>query len=157
MKTQSTFLTKEGYDELEQELHRLRTVRRREVAHRLHLALEEGDILENAELEAARNEQSFVEGRILDIRSMLGGATIIEVSGPRDTVGLGAFVEVVELGGDGAPETYHILGSAEADPMNGSISNESPLGRELMGRKVEDEAVVYAPAGKVVFKIVAIR
>lgn len=157
MKRQSTFLTKEGYEDLEQELHRLRTVRRREVAHRLHLALEEGNILENAELEAARNEQSFVEGRILDIRSILGTATIIEAGGPRDTVGLGTFAEVVDLGGDGAPEVYHILGSAEADPSNGSISNESPLGQELMGRKVGDEAIVYAPGGKVVFKIVGIR
>lgn len=157
MKTQPTFLTKEGYEELKQELSRLETVRRREVAHRLHLALDDGDILENAELEAARNEQSFVEGRILDIRSVLGAATIIEDTGPHDTARVGTHIEVVDLGGDGATETYHIVGSAEADPMNGSISNESPLGRELMGRKVGEEAVVYAPGGKIVFKIVGVR
>ena len=129
-----TFLTPEGHQKLEKELSHLRTVRRQEVAHRLHEALAEGDILENAELEAARNEQAFVEGRILTVESMLRNAVIIEKEGPRETVGLGSYVTVIE--GDLSPETYHIVGSAEADPTKGLISNESPLGQALMGRRV---------------------
>ncbi len=150
-----TFLTREGYRKLEQELNHLRTVRRQEVARRLHQALKEGDILENAELEDARNEQAFVEGRILMLGSMLGDVVMIEEEGPREAVGLGSRVTVVE--GDGPPETYHIVGSAEADPAKGLISNESPLGRALMGRKVGGEVEVNAPDGALVFKIVKIQ
>ena len=155
MDGQPTFLTPEGYRQLEQELNYLRTVRRQEVARRLHQALAEGDILENAELEDARNEQAFVEGRILTLENMLRNAVIIKEEGPRETVGLGSRVTVVE--GDGPPETYHIVGSAEADPAKGLISNESPLGRALMGRKVGEKAVVNAPDGVLVFKIVGIQ
>ena len=155
MNNQQTFLTPEGHQRLEQELTHLRTVRRQEVARRLHQALEEGDILENAELEDARNEQAFVEGRILQLESMLRNAVIIEQAGPRETVGLGSRVTVVEEGGP--PETYHIVGSAEADPAQGLISNESPLGRALMGQKVGEKAVVNAPAGVLVFEIVGIQ
>jgi transcription elongation factor GreA len=156
MRTQATFLTPEGQQKLEQELEHLRVVRRREVADRLHLALEEGDILENAELEDARNEQSFVEGRILELESMLGSAVTIEDNGPKDVVGLGTHATVVDLEADSVPETYHIVGSAEADPTKGRISNESPLGRALMGRKVGEQAIVEAPDGKLVFRIVEI-
>jgi transcription elongation factor GreA len=155
MNRQQTFLTREGQQRLEQELNHLRTVRRREVARRLHQALTEGDILENAELEDARNEQAFVEGRILMLESTLSNAVIIEETGPRDTVGVGSRVTVVE--GDGPPETYYIVGSAEADPIKGLISNESPLGQALMGRKVGEEAVVNAPDGVLVFEIVSIH
>jgi len=155
MNNQQTFLTPQGYQEREQELHHLRTVRRQEVARRLHQALEEGDILENAELEDARNEQAFVEGRILQLETMLRDVVIIEETGPRETVGLGSRVTVVE--GDGPPETYHIVGSAEADPARGLISNESPLGRALMGQKVGGKAIVNAPAGVLVFEIVGIQ
>jgi transcription elongation factor GreA len=155
MNNQQTFLTPQGYQEREQELHHLRTVRRQEVARRLHQALEEGDILENAELEDARNEQAFVEGRILQLETMLRDVVIIEEAGPRETVGLGSRVTVVE--GDGPPETYHIVGSAEADPARGLISNESPLGRALMGQKMGGKAIVNAPAGVLVFEIVGIQ
>ena len=150
-----TFLTREGYRKLEQELNHLRTVRRQEVARRLHQALKEGDILENAELEDARNEQAFVEGRILMLGRMLGDVVMIEEEGPREAVGLGSRVTIVE--GDGPPETYHIVGSVEADPAKGLISNESPLGRALMGRKVGGEVVVNAPDGVLVFRIVEIQ
>jgi transcription elongation factor GreA len=154
MNNQQTFLT-QGYQKLEKELHHLRTIRRQEVARRLHQALEEGDILENAELEDARNEQAFVEGRILQLETMLRNVVIIEEAGPRETVGLGSRVTVVE--GDGPPETYHIVGSAEADPARGLISNESPLGRALMGQKMGGKAIVNAPAGVLVFEIVGIQ
>jgi transcription elongation factor GreA len=155
MDRQQTFLTSEGYDRLEGELHRLRKVKRQEVARRLHEALTEGDILENAELEDARNEQAFVEGRILTLETILRNAIIIEENGPRDSVGLGSRVTVVE--GDEPPETYHIVGSAEADPIKGLISNESPLGQALMGRKVGETATVNAPAGLLVFEVVDIQ
>jgi transcription elongation factor GreA len=153
--SEQEFLTREGYQKLEEKLNYLRTVRRQEVAHRLHHALEEGNILENAELEDARNEQAFLEGRILTLESLLRNASIIEENGPRESVGVGSYVTVVE--DDGPPETYHIVGSAEADPTQGLISNESPLGKALMGRKVGDTAEVNAPAGVLVFKVVGIK
>jgi len=155
MGEQPKFLTREGHQKLEQELDHLRTVRRREVAQRLHRALAEGDVLENAELEDARNEQAFVEGRILVLGSILRNAVIIEEEGPREAVGLGSRVSVVE--GDGPPETYHIVGSVEVDPAKGLISNASPLGQALMGCRVGEEAVVNAPDGTLVFKIVGIQ
>ncbi len=150
-----TFLTREGYQKLDQELNYLRQVRRQQVARRLHAALEEGDILENAELEDARNEQAFVEGRILTLERVLGSATIIEETGPRETIGLGSRVTVVDDGGQ--QETYHIVGSAEADPTQGLISNESPLGRALLGRRVGEVAEVNAPAGLLTFRVVGIQ
>ena len=151
-----TFLTREGHQKLLQELDYLRTTRRQQVARRLHQALTEGDLLENAELEDARNEQSFVEGRILTLERMLGNAVIIEEEdSPSETVGLGSRVTVVE--GDAPPETYHILGSPEADPATGSISNESPLGQALMGRRVGETTEVNAPDGVLVFRIVGIQ
>ena len=155
MNSKQTFLTEAGLAKLEEELQHLRTTRRQEVAHRLHQALEEGDLLENAELEDARNEQAFVEGRILTLESMLRSAVIIEEDGPHETVGLGSYVTVSE--DNGPAETYHIVGSAEADPAHGFISNESPLGVALMGRKVGETAEVQAPDGALVFKIVAIK
>ncbi|NLE44356.1 MAG: transcription elongation factor GreA [Chloroflexi bacterium] len=156
MTEQPTFVTREGYQKLQAELDYLRTTRRREVAERLHEALAEGDILENAELEDARNEQAFVEGRILALEKMVGTAVIIEASDePRDTVSLGSEVTIVE--GSEPPETYVIVGSAEADPATGHISNESPLGRALIGKRVGDIANVHAPDGVLTFTIIGIR
>jgi transcription elongation factor GreA len=153
--SEQEFLTLAGYEKLEQELKYLRTVRRQEVALRLHQALEEGDILENAELEDARNEQAFLEGRILTVENLLRNATIIEENGPREMVGIGSHVTIKES--DGPSETYHIVGSAEADPTQGLISNESPLGRALMGLKVGETAKVNAPDGVLEFRIVGIK
>lgn len=153
--SEQEFITREGYKKLEEKLNYLRTVRRQEVAQRLHRALEEGDILENAELEDARNEQAFLEGRILTLESLLRNASIIEENGPRESVGVGSHVTIAE--GDEPPETYHIVGSAEADPTQGLISNESPLGKALMGRKVGETAEVNAPDGVLVFKVVGIE
>lgn len=156
MSEQPTFLTRQGHQKLVQELHFLHTTRRQQVARRLHQALTEGDLLENAELEDARNEQSFVEGRILTLERMLGNAAIIEAADvPRETVGVGSRVTVAE--GGGPPESYRIVGSAEADPGSGSISNVSPLGRALMGRKVGEIAKVNAPDGVLAFEILSIQ
>jgi transcription elongation factor GreA len=158
MGVQPTFITQEGMLRLEEELEYLRTVRREEVAQRLHDAMEGGDIQENAEYEDARNERAFVEGRILTLESILSNAVLIEEgTGPTDRVGLGSRVTVIEVDGEeGEPELYHVVGSAEADPVDGRISNESPLGRVLMGAKVGDNVMVNAPAGLLKFKIIAI-
>jgi transcription elongation factor GreA len=153
--SEQKFLTREGHEKLEQELNYLRTARRQEVARRLHQALEEGDILENAELEDARNEQAFLEGRILTLENLLRNASIIEENGPREVVGIGSHVTIMES--DGPQETYYIVGSAEADPAQGLISNESPLGRALMGLKVGETAKVNAPDGVLEFKIVGVK
>jgi transcription elongation factor GreA len=143
---------------LEEELQYLRTVRRQEVAQRLHDAMEGGDIQENAEYEDARNERAFVEGRILTLETILSKAELIEDGGgPTDHVRLGSRVTVVEVNGeDGEPEQYHVVGSTEADPVAGFISNESPLGRRLLGSKVGDIVTVNAPDGLIKFKVIAI-
>jgi transcription elongation factor GreA len=156
MTEQTAFLTREGLRKLEEELEYLRTVRRQEVAQRLRAALEEEqDVLENAEYEDAKNEQAFVEGRILTLEEILKNAVIIEEGGPADRVGIGSRVTVVE--GDGEPETYHIVGSAEADPKSGRISHQSPLGKALLGHRVGDEVIVDAPDGVLRFRITAIE
>ena len=159
MPDRPTFLTREGMQKLEGELEYLRTVRRQEVAHRLHEAMEGGDVQENAEYEDARNERAFVEGRILTLETMLSKAVLIEDDGgPSDQVKLGSHVTVVEVDGEATdPEHYHVVGSAEADPVEGRISNESPLGRQLMGSQVGDIVMVNAPAGLIKFKIISIE
>ena len=153
---QPIYVTREGLKKLEEELEYLRTVKRAEVAQRLHDAMGEGDIDENAEYDDAKNEQSFVEGRILTLETMIRNAVIIKEGAKRkDQVALGSTVTIVEDGGE--PETYHIVGSAEADPRQGRISNESPLGKALLGKRVGDTVTVNAPAGALDFQIVAIH
>jgi transcription elongation factor GreA len=156
MAEKPVFLTPEGRHKLEEELEYFVNVRRREVAQRIYSAKEEGDITENAEYEDAKNEQAFVEGRILTLEAMLKNAVLIEDNGPKDEVGLGTHVTVQESGGDG-PETYHIVGSVEVDPAAGRISNESPLGKALLGKKPGDEVEVLTPDGPVYFQIVSIE
>lgn len=156
MNKRPVYLTREGYDTLEKELSYLKTVRRQEVAKRLHAALAEGELIENAELEDARREQAFVEGRILTLEEQLRNAAIIEEKNKRSgVVTVGSHVTVQEEG-ETTPEEYHVVGSAEADPTKGKISNESPLGKVLIGKGIGDKAVVHAPDGNIVFKIVNI-
>ena len=155
MTEQTTFLTPEGLRKLEAELEYLRTVRRQAVAQRLRAVLEEQDILENAEYEDAKNEQAFVEGRILTVEAILKNVVIIKESGPADRVGIGSRVTVAEE--EEEPETYHIVGYAEADPKMGRISNRSPLGQALLGHRVGDEVIVNAPDGILRFRIMAIQ
>ena len=156
MSEQTTYLTREGLKKLQDELEYLRTVKRYEVAERLHAAMDEGDIDENAEYDEAKNEQAFVEGRILTLEAMLKNYVLIEERA-KDTeeVSLGSTVTVVEA--DNPPETYHLVGAAEADPTKGRISNESPLGQALIGRRVGDTVQVSAPAGLLTFRIVALE
>ena len=156
MSNRPVYLTPEGREALEQELNYLKTVRRQEVANRLHEALGEGELIENAELEDARREQSFVEGRILTLEEQLRRAIIIEGSYSSGVVGVGSHVTVQEHDVD-EPEEYHVVGSAEADPARGRISNESPLGRALLGKRVGDKAVVQAPDGDIVFDILSVK
>lgn len=156
MTEQTTFLTPEGLRKLEEELEYLRTVRRQEVAQRLRAALEEEqDVLENAEYEDAKNEQAFVEGRILTLKEILKNVVVIEEGASTDRVSIGSRATVAEGGRE--PETYHIVGSTEADPKSGRISNESPLGKALLGHRVDDEVIVKAPDGILRFRIIAIE
>jgi transcription elongation factor GreA len=151
------YLTPEGYQALQEELAHLTTVRRKEVAERLHNALGEGELIENAELEEARREQAFLEGRILELEEQLRKAHIIAKSDNNaGEVGLGNTIKIREDGQD-YEEEYLVVGSAEADPRQGKISNESPLGHALMGKRVGDKAIVRAPDGDIVFEIIAIN
>jgi len=146
------YLTPEGLKKLEAELEHLKNTRRAEVAKRLHEAMAEGEVEENPEYEDAKNEQAFVEGRILDIETLLANAVLIENKGPANEVRLGSKVTISEVG-SGDKEHYTIVGSAEADPMNGRISNESPIGRALLGHKLNETIQVQTPQGPIKFKI----
>ena len=156
MAEKPVFLTPEGRAKLESELENLRTVRRAEVAERIHAAKEGGDIMENSAYDEAKNEQAFVEGRIMTIEQMLKNAVMIDATRASDTVGLGSYVTVAEHGAR-EDEVYQIVGSAEADPTRGRISNESPIGRMLLGKRVGDEVQVKIPDGVRHLKIVEIR
>ena len=150
-------LTLDGLAKLEKELEHLRTVKRREVAERIKQALEFGDISENSEYEDAKNEQGFIEGRILSIEKMLRNAKIIDESeGRSGIVNIGSTVKLVEING-GAEVEYTIVGSAEADPLKYKISNESPVGRSLMGQKLGSTVNVNVPMGTIQYKIIGIK
>jgi transcription elongation factor GreA len=156
MAEKPTFLTPAGRAKLEAELDQLKTIRRAEVAERIHSAKEEGDIMENAAYDEAKNEQAFVEGRILTLEQMLKNAVMINETRASDFVGIGSYVTVVERG-NRDDEMYQIVGSAEADPTRGRISNESPVGRALLGKHVGDEVQVKIPDGVRHLKITEIR
>ncbi len=150
----SSYLTREGFDRLQKELDYLRSEKRIEVAERLREALEDGELIENAELEAAKNEQSFVEGRIKELEILLSNAHLIEESAQTDTIQVGSKVKVQEEGLD--PEEYVIVGAAEADPRLGRISNESPLGKALLNHKAGDKVKVEAPGGEFEIEVLSV-
>ncbi len=149
------FLTREGYEKLRRELEFLRNVRRPQVAEHIRIAKEDGDLSENAGYDAAKREQAFLEGRIMTLQAILRNAQIIETDGRSDRVALGSTVVVQEDGYE--PETFQIVGSAEADPGKGRISNESPLGRALLGMCVGDVVEVNTPGGIATFTILEIK
>ena len=152
MNTKPVYLTAEGLTKLKAELNELVHVDRPRVAARIHEAKLDGDLSENAEYEDAKQEQSFLEGRIATLELQLRNAAVIEkVNG--DSVGIGS--KVVIKGSDGE-ETFTIVGSAEAAPREGRISNESPVGVALMGRKQGDRVTVQAPAGPIEYTLVRI-
>ena len=151
----NSFLTKEGYDKLQEELEHLRTTGRQEVAARLREAADGEDLIENAEYEAAKNQQAFIEGRIKELEILLATAKIIEEPPSTDIVQLGSKVTISEVGSR-SKETYTIVGQAEANPIEGKISNESPIGKALISKKVGDTVEVNAPDGSFKVKIVEV-
>jgi len=153
----NNFLTKEGFQKLQDELDYLRTAKRQEVANRLHEAMEGGELIENAEYEAAKNEQAFVEGRIQELELLLATAQIIEENGKGkkgDTIQVGSRVTIKE--GNYEPETFVIVGAAEANPRDGKISNESPIGKAILSHKLGDIVKVETPGGTYNVKIMKI-
>ena len=157
MNDKEIVLTQEGLQKLEDELDDLKTVHRREVNERIRQAKEFGDITENAEYEDAKQEQAFVEGRILKLESMIRNARLIDQSDyVADEVHLGATVKVKDVK-SGESHEFTIVGSTESDPRNKRLSNESPLGGALIGRKRGDMVDVTTPRGVVQYKIEAIN
>jgi transcription elongation factor GreA len=150
------YLTAEGVENLRQELDHLVGVKRPALADRLRKAIQQGDLSENADYQTAKEEQGFLEGRIQQIEAMLRNAVIIQEDGSGDEVGLGSWVTLVEEGIQ-EEETFRIVGPAEADPLKGNVSYESPVGRSLLGHRVGDSVIAKTPGGEVVFRIAAIR
>lgn len=149
-------MTLAGKKKLEDELEHLITVKRKEVVERIKIARSFGDLSENSEYDSAKEEQGFVEGRISTIESMLRNAVIIEeTEGQSDIVTLGKTVKFIELP-DGEEEEYTIVGSAEADPFEGKISNDSPIAKALLGRKVDDVVKLTTPGGDMEVRIISI-
>jgi transcription elongation factor GreA len=151
-----SFLTRNGYHKLQEELDHLRTVKRQEVAERLHEAMEGGELIEDAEYEAAKNEQAFVEGRIQELEMLLANARVIEEGQKSDVIQVGSKVTIQENGAE-SQEVYTIVGPAEANPREGLISNESPLGRALIEHRAGDTVRVDAPAGSFTVQVVKVE
>jgi transcription elongation factor GreA len=150
-------LTKEGYNKLIEELNYLETKRRKEVAQRIKESIEFGDLSENSEYDDAKNEQAFVEGRIIQINDMLSMAKVIEDNGHKSSkIAIGSRVVLLDVE-SGDEEEYQIVGSFEADPTNHKISNESPVGRAIMGRRAGETVQVRVPEGFLEYKIVEIK
>lgn len=154
--TDEIVLTSNGLKNIEDELHRLVTVERQEVASRIRDAKDYGDLTENAEYEAAKNAQAFVEGRILDLKSILSRARVLsDAEVPTDRVGLGTTVTVRDLD-YGDDWTMSLVSAFEADPDNDRISDLSPVGRALMGHHVGDQVTVKTPGGVTNYEVVRI-
>ena len=152
--TQPTYLTPEGEIRLKAELEELTGPRRQELAQRLRAAIQMGDLSENADYHKAKEDQGFLEGRIQEIDAILRTAVIIEKK-HSDVVTVGSHVTIQEA--DFPPETYHVVGAKEADPSNGKISNESPIGSALINHKAGDVVEAETPGGKIKFKILKIE
>ncbi len=148
-------LTKEGLEKLQGELEYLRTTGRTEIAEKIRFARGYGDLSENSEYDEAKNEQAKIEARIIELEKMLENVTIIEEDVNTDTVTIGVTVTVYDEEFE-EELTYKVVGSAEADPMNGLISDDSPVGKVLVGAKVGDEVCAETPMGEIKFKILNI-
>jgi len=147
-------ISKDGLKKLEAELEELRTRKRQEVAERIHAAMQFGDYSENSELEQAKNDQAFLEGRIQTVEQMVKNAAIIDENEHHDIVEIGSHVTIEQ---DGERDQYVIVGSAEAAPAEGRISNESPVGKALMGHRAGETVRLVVPAGAVEMKILTVR
>ena len=153
MNNKPTYISKEGLEKLRHELEQMVSVRRPEVAGRIHDAKEHGDLSENAEYEDAKNEQAFVEGRIQTLDALIKNATLIDEHHSTVMVQIGSTVTV---NGPDGEESFTIVGSTEARPTEGRISNESPVGRALLGRRKGDKITVRVPAGDISYAVVGI-
>jgi transcription elongation factor GreA len=157
MSDKEVILTPDGLKRLEEELETLKSVKRREVAERIKVAIGYGDISENSEYEDAKNEQAFIEGRVLTLEKMLRNARIINSDEiVTDVVSIGVTVNVEDMEYGDVME-YTIVGTAESDPLNNKISNESPVGRAIMGKKIGTIVDVSVPAGVIQYKILDIK
>lgn len=154
MKRKPTYLTISGVERLRNELHELTTVRRPELARRLRTAIQMGDLSENADYITTKEEQAFLEGKILEIEEMLRSAVVISEHLDRQEVSIGATVTIVENGAQ--PEKYTLVGPPEADPASGLISHESPIGQALLGKSVGETVIANTPSGQMKLKIVSI-
>jgi transcription elongation factor GreA len=155
-KMPTSFLTRDGYEKLQEELDMLRTDKREQIADRLHEAIEGGELLDNAELEAAKNEQAFVEGRIKELEILLATARVVDdANAHADCVQVGSKVTIQEDGSK-EKEEYTVVGAAEADPAKGKISNESPLGKAIINHREGDKVQIEAPAGAFTVKIIKV-
>jgi transcription elongation factor GreA len=156
MSDKEVFLTRDGLKKLEEELDYLKSTKRKEVAERIKIAVSYGDLSENSEYDAAKDEQAFVESRIVQLEKMMRNVRIIEPgSDDKSVVTIGSTVKLKELP-DGDFETYTIVGTTEADPFEGKISNESPIGAAVIGRSVGEKIMVNTPGGQVEFEIIEI-
>lgn len=156
MSDNPTFLTREGLAKLEEELDYLKSSKRKEVAERIKIAVSYGDLSENSEYDAAKDEQAFVESRIVQLEKMMRNVRIIEPgSEDKSKVSIGMTVKLKEIPG-GDVETYTIVGTQESDPLDGKISNESPLGSNLIGRGVSERVTINTPGGQLEFEIIEI-
>ena len=151
-----TLLTAEGLKKLEEELNYYKSVRRIEVAERIKIAISYGDISENSEYDDAKNEQAFIEGHIIELENKINTAKIIDENVKGDTVTVGSKVTLLDEEFNEELE-YTIVGSSEADPFNNRISNESPVGKAILGKRKGDEVEVSTPDGPVTFKVLAIQ
>ncbi|MEJ2597734.1 MAG: transcription elongation factor GreA [Anaerolineales bacterium] len=155
--SEQPYLTAEGAEKLKVELENLKGPEREEIAKRLRAAIQMGDLSENADYQKAKEDQGFLEGRIQELEYLLSKAIIVDNhrDGKWDQVDVGATVTIQEE--DFPPETYYLVGAKEADPPNGKISNESPIGKALIGRKVGEFAVAQTPNGEIRLKVLKIE
>lgn len=152
MEDNKSYLTPEGLEAVQRELDDLINIQRPDIAQKLKEAVAQGDLKENADYHDAKERQGFIEGRIAELEATLRNAVIIEKTGSNDSVQIGNTVTIRELGTKD-DETYMIVGSAEANAAEGKISNESPIGRALLGKKKGDKIKVETPSGKIEFKV----
>ncbi|HNB51513.1 MAG TPA: transcription elongation factor GreA [Anaerolineales bacterium] len=155
MTNRQNFLTAEGAEKLRLELAYLKGEKREDLSKRLRIAIQQGDLSENADYIATKEEQGFVEGRILELEEILKDVVIIDGNSRKDVVDIGARVTIQEEDFD--PETYYLVGPNEANPREGRISHESPIGQALMGKKVNDVVSAKVPSGTLRFKILKIE
>ncbi len=154
--SEPSYLTLEGLKRLQAELDDLRGPAREQLAERLRAAIEHGDLSENADYTAAKEEQGFLEGRIQDLERLLSNVVIIDnVEKNLDVISIGDHITIQE--GNSPPEKYHLVGPREADPSNGKISHESPIGKALLGHRIGDEVIADTPGGSIRVKIIKIE